>query len=115
MSMWPAMIAGPSSPGVGPPVYHPAGKALGGTSIDPSVRRPRCIRAESTPIAPICRRTGEDLARGTPLTMRDRGDGATAAPIWLRQPTAPMVVVANRAATITITLARASRGRLLLA
>src|SRR5450756_1879387 len=98
------MIAGPSSPGVGPPVYQPAGKASGGTPIDPSALRPRSIKVESTPIAPICRRTGEDLARGTPLAKRDRGDGATAAPIWLRQPTTPMVIVASRTATITINL-----------
>ena len=38
---WPAMIAGPSSPGVGEPVYQPAGKAPGGTSSTPSSFRPR--------------------------------------------------------------------------
>jgi hypothetical protein len=44
-------------------VYQPAGKPLGGTSIDLSVRRPRGISAESTPITAIWRRTGMDLAR----------------------------------------------------
>src|SRR5665647_2738472 len=68
MSIWPAMIAGPSSPGVGPPVYQPAGKPPGGTSKDPSARRPSFIRVESTPIALICRRTGNDLARWAALT-----------------------------------------------
>jgi hypothetical protein len=66
--MWPAMIAGPSSPGVGPPVYQPAGKPLGGTSSDPSARKPRSISPESTPIAAIRTRTGVDLASGTAST-----------------------------------------------
>src|SRR5665811_407426 len=66
--MWPAMIAGPNSPGVGPPVYQPAGKPLGGTSSDPSARKPRSISPESTPIAAIRTRTGVDLASGAAST-----------------------------------------------
>ena len=52
-------------------MYQPAGKPPGGTCIDPSARRPRAIKAESTPIEAICRRTGEDLARYEALTARD--------------------------------------------
>ena len=62
------MIARPNSPGVGPPVYQPAGKALGGTSSDPSARKPRSISPESTPIAAIRTRTGVDLASGAAST-----------------------------------------------
>jgi hypothetical protein len=54
------MTAGPSSPGVGPPLYHPAGKPPVGTCIDPSLRRPRLIKVVSTPMEAICRRTGVD-------------------------------------------------------
>src|SRR5450631_20441 len=74
-STWPAITAGPRSPGVGPPVYHPAGKPPGGTCIDPSARRPRLIRAESTPIAAICRRTGDDLDRAATQSIFSGGDG----------------------------------------
>src|ERR1035438_3181932 len=63
MSICPAMTAGPSSPGVGPPVYQPAGKPPGGTCIEPSARRPSAIKVVSTPIAGICRRVGVDLLR----------------------------------------------------
>src|SRR5665811_2398488 len=63
------MIAGPSSPGVGAPVNHPAGKAPGGVSSVPSRNRPRAIRGESTPIAGIRSRIGTDRVIGT-----DRAD-----------------------------------------
>src|ERR1019366_3200861 len=116
------MTAGPSSPGVGPPVYQPAGKPLGGTCSDPSARSPRSINLESTPIAAICRRTGTDLSisaaltrvigatlRGAEMGGSEMG-GATATPAGPEQPAAPMVIVANRAATIT-TLERTRSGR----
>src|ERR1035437_3155623 len=57
------MTAGPSSPGVGPPLYQPAGKPVGGTSKVPSGSTPSSISAVSTPIAGICRRIGVDLDR----------------------------------------------------
>src|SRR5450756_2033290 len=57
------MTAGPSSPGVGPPLYQPAGKPLGGTSKVPSGSNPSSISSVSTPIAGICRRIGVDLDR----------------------------------------------------
>src|SRR5450830_214205 len=72
------MIAGPSSPGVGAPVYQPAGNPLGGTSIVPSAFSPRSISGESTPIAGICRRTGLDFARwaaSTGVGAATLGDG----------------------------------------
>ena len=71
------MTAGPSSPGVGAPVYHPAGKPAGGTSIVPSSCRPSSISVESTPIAGISRRTGADLPRGVaaPAASATPGDG----------------------------------------
>src|SRR5450631_2488148 len=129
MSTWPAMTAGPSSPGLGPPVYQPAGKPLGGTSIDPSVRRPRFISAESTPIEVICRRTGADLASPAAFPTRaavglaaggvqdsarlvaETGGGA-AAPLRPEQPVAPMAAVASTA-TVAIVLQRARAGLLL--
>src|ERR1019366_3192576 len=120
------MTAGPSSPGVGPPVYQPAGKPLGGTCSDPSARSPRSINLESTPIAAICRRTGTDLSisatltrvigatlRGAAMGGSEMGGsemgGTTATPAGPEQPAAPMVIVANRAATIT-TLERTRSG-----
>src|SRR5450631_251946 len=118
-STWPAMTAGPTSPGVGPPVYQPAGKPLGGTCKDPSARNPRSINLESTPIASICRRTGTDLSmdaagttRGTRATMGGADtEGATAAPVPPEQPVAPkVVIVAKRATTIT-SFERAECGR----
>src|SRR5450756_3142262 len=63
------MIAGPSSPGVGAPVYQPAGKPPGGTSIVPSACSPRSISSESTPIAGICTRTGTERASGVAPTQ----------------------------------------------
>jgi hypothetical protein len=57
------MIEGPISPGVGLNWYHPAGKAPGGTDIDPSGSRPSFIRDVSTPITGTCKRTGSDLLR----------------------------------------------------
>src|SRR5674476_821993 len=75
--MWPAMIAGPNSPGVGPPVYQPAGKPLGGTSSDPSARKPRSIRPESTPIAAIRTRTGVDSGL---MDLGLRADGSLEVP-----------------------------------
>src|SRR5665811_2407292 len=63
------MIAGPSSPGVGAPVYQPAGKPSGGTSMVPSACRPSSISSESTPIAGICTRTGTERAIGVAPTQ----------------------------------------------
>src|SRR5665648_269888 len=63
------MIAGPSSPGVGAPVYQPAGKPSGGTSMVPSACRPSSISSESTPIAGICMRTGTERAIGVAPTQ----------------------------------------------
>src|SRR5664280_1339752 len=57
------MMAGPTSPGVTSPVYHPAGKPLGGTCKVLSALSLRVIRAVSTPITGICSRTGTDRAR----------------------------------------------------
>src|SRR5450830_494078 len=74
------MIAGPSSPGVGAPVYQPAGNPLGGTSIVPSAFSPRSISGESTPIAGICRRTGFDFARWGASTGVGAGMLGAAAP-----------------------------------
>src|SRR6185437_12361555 len=62
--MWPTMMAGPSCPGVGAPVYQPAGNAAGGTCSDPSASRPRSISVLSTPIDGTCTRTGADLLIG---------------------------------------------------
>src|SRR5450759_4074106 len=110
------MIAGPSSPGVGAPVYQPAGKPTGGTSIVPSAFNPSAISLESTPIAGICRRTGVDFDKcgawttsgattggGTALGTTTLGatlvgapsDGAGAAPGSLEQPTAPTAMRAT--------------------
>src|SRR5450759_1358210 len=136
MSTWPAMTAGPSSPGVGPPLYQPAGKPPDGTSIDPSFRRPRFIRVESTLIEAICTRTGVDLARWKASTTGvgalpgagadvepgvgadevrpvAAAGGATAPPVLPEHAVAPMVTVANNVAAVTIVLKRARRGRLL--
>src|SRR5665647_2150577 len=63
------MTAGPSSPGVGAPVYQPAGKPSGGTSMVPSAFRPSSISSESTPIAGICTRTGTERASGVAPTQ----------------------------------------------
>src|ERR1019366_4879772 len=54
------MMAGPVSPGVTAPVYHPAGKPLGGTCKVLSAFNPRDISAASTAIAGICTRSGTD-------------------------------------------------------
>src|SRR5450631_2818611 len=62
--MWPTMMAGPISPGVGAPVYQPAGNARGGTCSDPSASSPRSISVLSTPIDGTCTRTGADLLIG---------------------------------------------------
>src|SRR5665647_2450617 len=73
------MIAGPSSPGVGAPVYQPAGKPSGGTSMVPSACSPSSISSESTPIAGICTRTGTERASGVAPTQVGfaGGPGAT--------------------------------------
>src|SRR5450759_2564282 len=126
------MIAGPSSPGVGAPVYQPAGKPTGGTSIVPSAFNPSAISLESTPIAGICRRTGVDFDKcgawttsgatkgsGTALGTTTLGtamvgapiDGAGAAPRSLEQPTAPTPIIATRAAAATATRERVSHRR----
>src|ERR1019366_10558422 len=62
--MWPTMMAGPSSPGVGAPVYQPTGNAAGGTCSDPSASSPKSISVLSTPIDGTCTRTGADLLMG---------------------------------------------------
>src|SRR5659263_94229 len=126
------MIAGPSSPGVGAPVYQPAGKPTGGTSIVPSAFNPSAISLESTPIAGICRRTGVDFDKcaawtagvATSLGATARGtttlgatlvgvpiDGAGAAPGSLEQPTVPTAIIATRAAAATATRERVSHRR----
>ena len=63
-STCPARIAGPNSPGVGAPVYQPAGKPGRRHLQRPVARNPSCINVESTPMAGICTRTGADLAIG---------------------------------------------------
>src|SRR3978361_448964 len=60
----PTMIAGPSSPGVGAPVNHPAGKAPGGVSSVPSFFRPRAIRVELRPTDGITTRDGTERIHG---------------------------------------------------
>src|SRR5450631_3800500 len=56
------MMAGPTSPGVTAPVYHPAGKPLGGTCKVRSAFNPRDISVVSTAITGICTRSGTDRA-----------------------------------------------------
>src|SRR5665648_112511 len=73
------MIAGPSSPGVGAPVYQPAGKPPGGTAMVPSACRPSAISSESTPIAGICTRTGSERASGVaPIQVGFAGEAGGA-------------------------------------
>ena len=126
------MIAGPSSPGVGAPVYQPAGKPTGGTSIVPSAFNPSAISLESTPIAGIVTRTGTDLDRcgawtagvATSLGATARGtttlgaalvaaeiDRAGTAAGSLEQPTVPTPIIATRAAATTATRERVSHRR----
>lgn len=59
-AIWPAMTAGPISPGVGDCEYQPAGFAGGGTCSEPSFLSPRSINVESTPIVGIRSLTGTD-------------------------------------------------------
>src|SRR5450830_1697808 len=124
------MIAGPSSPGVGAPVYQPAGKPTGGTSIVPSAFNPSAISLESTPIAGIVTRTGTDLDRcgawtagvATSLGATARGtttlgaalvaaeiDRAGTAAGSLEQPTVPTPIIATRAAASTVAVERTRR------
>src|SRR5450756_414621 len=126
------MIAGPSSPGVGAPVYQPAGKPTGGTSIVPSAFNPSAISLESTPIAGIVTRTGTDLDRcgawtagvATSLGATARGtttlgaalvpaeiDKAGTAAGSLEQPKVPTPIIATRAAATTATRERVSHRR----
>src|SRR5688572_27621010 len=78
-STWPAMIAGPSSPGVGAPVYQPAGKPSGGTSSEPSDCNPRSISPESTPMAGIPILTGVEAAIGAgPVVAASAAGGSMA-------------------------------------
>ena len=124
------MIAGPTCPGVGIPVYQPAGKPLGGTCMVPSAFKPRSISLESTPIAAICRRTGTDLGRfAAPTTTGEGGGGglfggeaddltrvgvaAGGAPVttvWAEQPAAPTTINASSAATPAVALKGDGRG-----
>ena len=85
---------------------------------------------ESTPIAPICSRTGTDFARWDTSATCGAGvnadsvvgqtEGATVlgtetdrappATVSLEKTTVPMAIVANKAATIAVTDQRARRG-----
>ncbi len=78
------MIAGPRSPGLGAPVYQPAGNPVGGSCIVPSSCNPKPISAESTPIAGICTRTGTDRAIDATTPADDATPGATDAPQGVR-------------------------------
>ncbi len=64
-STWPAITAGPRSPGSGPPVHQPVWLQSAGTSSVPSRFRPSGITGAETPIAAIAIRTGR-AASGTP-------------------------------------------------
>src|SRR5450432_397909 len=71
------MMAGPSSPGVGAPVYQPAGKPEGGTSSEPSDVRPRSIKLLSTPIDGTWTRTGTERPIGGASMIGVGGDSET--------------------------------------
>ena len=66
-SMWPTMIAGPRSPGVGAPENHPAGNAPGGTSSEPSSWSPSSSRVFPTATA------AARLASATPVVLDTNG------------------------------------------
>src|SRR5258708_28266584 len=68
--MWPTMIEGPSSPGVGAPVYQPAGNPDGGTWSEPSAFRPSFINVLLTPMLGTVRLTGADLLMGAVPSVR---------------------------------------------
>src|SRR5674536_42226 len=124
------MIAGPSSPGVGAPVYQPAGKPPGGTSIVPSACRPSSISSESTPIAGICTRTGTERASGVAPTQAGfageaggagarvsttvgRAAGGSGAPV-LAPVVAPVVAPGPPAVTMAPTTASSTTARAVL-
>ena len=99
-SMCPAMTEGPSSPGVGDPVYQPAGNPFGGTSRLPSSSSPNLINDESTPMAGIKIRVGSErlitLTRGTEI------DGAdTSTDCWLVSPEAIARIAKTMSESIT--------------
>ena len=73
-STCPAIIAGPSSLGVGAPVYQPAGYAPGGTSIDPSACNPRSMISKVTPSNGISMIIGSDADIGAAADPSDDGD-----------------------------------------
>ena len=76
-STWPAITAGPRSPGRGPPVHQPASPKSVGTSSVRSGLRPRPMTGASTPIDGISIRTGSRRARGARGAARG---AATATP-----------------------------------
>src|SRR4051794_20256781 len=76
---WPAMTAGPSSPGVALLVNQPARDGSFGTSMAPSASSPRCTSFERTSILGIDTDTGSDSGSTSPLVRSRTSDRAVAA------------------------------------
>src|SRR5919205_4532668 len=74
----PRRTAGPSSPGVGEPLYHPAGAPgpSGGTSTEPSSLRPRLSSSDSMPAVGTLTEIGSDAGRTFNAAGAGDADGA---------------------------------------
>src|SRR5271170_4497120 len=126
--MWPAMMAGPMTPGRGDPVYQPATAVEDGTCNAPSAARPSSTRRVCTPIRGMVSETGlatrTELASGISdgetggrpgggSTIGPRGTGTVATPAGggrmagveclLSRPTVPTVVTSRPAAMVIAT------------
>src|SRR5712691_2445307 len=76
LSMWPTMMAEPTAPGRGLPVYQPATVVEDGTCMAPPWARPSVIRSDCTPMTGMVSETGLATAACWP----DSG-GATIGPV----------------------------------
>lgn len=122
-STWPAMIAGPTSPGAGAPVYHPASFPSGGTSSAPSVSSPRSMMSVSTPMDGISRRVGrwsavtgalsgsaESVARGADVVSCRGDECGCEFPLSDCPPAHPTTVTSTETVRARAVMARRVRG-----
>ena len=83
-STWPTMMAEPTEPGRGLPVYQPATVVEDGTCIAPPAARPSVIRLVFTPISGMVSETGLATGAGSAdcggATMGPVGAGSAATP-----------------------------------
>src|SRR5665647_2752345 len=105
------MIAGPSSPGVGAPVYQPAGKPSGGTSMVPSACRPTGTERASGVAPTQVGFAGEAGGAGARVsTTVGRAAGGSGAPV-LAPVVAPVVAPGPPAVTMAPTTANSTTAR----